>query len=65
MKEAEVLITDAKVVGDGYGTAVQYFIKVEAGDQPVGKISSASFFIDDAYTACKMKHGVWTMMACT
>jgi hypothetical protein len=38
MKEAEVLITDAKVVGDVYGMAVQYSVKLEAGDTPVGKM---------------------------
>ena len=47
MKEAEVLITDAKVVGDVYGMAVQYSVKLEAGDTPVGKMGSASFFVDD------------------
>ena len=46
MKEAEVLITNAKVVGDEYGTAVQYSVKVEAGETPVGKIGFASFFVD-------------------
>ena len=48
MKEAEVLITNAKVVGDGYGTAVQYSVKVEAGETPVGKLGFASFFVDGA-----------------
>ena len=47
LKEAEVLITNAKVVGDGYGTAVQYRVKVEAGETPVGKIGFASFFVDN------------------
>ena len=46
MKEAEVLITDAKVVGDVYGMAVQYTVKVEAGETPDGKIGSASLFVD-------------------
>ena len=46
MKEAEVLITNAKVVGDGYGTAVQYSVKVEDGETPVGNLGFASFFID-------------------
>ena len=46
MKEAEVLITNAKVVGDGYGTAVQSSVKVEAGETPVGKIGGASVFVD-------------------
>ena len=46
MKEAEVLITDAKVVGDVYGMAVQYTVKVEAGETPEGKIGSASVFVD-------------------
>jgi hypothetical protein len=46
MKEAEVLITNAKVVGDGDGTAVQYSVKVEAGETPVGKIGGASVFVD-------------------
>ena len=48
MKEAEVLITNAKVVGDGYGTAFQYSVKVEAGETPDGQIGSTSFFIDDS-----------------
>ena len=43
MKEAEVLVTDAKVVD---GTAVQYSVKLEAGDSPEGNIGSASFFLD-------------------
>ena len=46
MKEAEVLITNAKVVGDGYGTAVQYSVKQEAGDSPEGNIGAASLFVD-------------------
>ena len=54
MKEAEVLITNAKVVGDGYGTAVQYSVKLEDGDTPLGNMGSASLFIDGrfGYTAC-------------
>ena len=55
MKEAEVLITNAKVVGDGYGTAVQYSVKVEAGETPVGNIGFASFFIDSIITHCGRK----------
>ena len=55
MKEAEVLITDAKVVGDGYGTAVQYSVKVEAGDVFSGLGAGASLFIDDAATGYKQR----------
>ena len=46
MKEAEVLITNAKVVGDGYGTAVQYSVKLEDGETPEGNIGPASLFTD-------------------
>ena len=46
MKEAEVLITDAKVAGDVYGMAVQYSVKFEAGEMPVGKIGAGSLFVD-------------------
>ena len=46
MKEAEVLIITAKVVGDGYGTAVQYSVKLEAGDSPEGTGGAVSLFID-------------------
>ena len=60
MKEAEVLITDAKVVGDGYGTAVQYSVKLEAGEMPVGSFTATSFFVDDtpgfASCAAVVKH---------
>jgi len=49
MKEAEVLITNAKVVGDGYGTAVQYSVKLEAGETPEGNIGSASLFVDGTW----------------
>ena len=55
MKEAEVLITDAKVVGDGYGTAVQYSVKVEAGDVFSGLGDGASLFIDDAASGYKQR----------
>ena len=72
MKEAEVLITDAKVVGDGYGTAVQYSVKVEAGDVLSGQGDGASLFIDDAASGysprrhvCKMwGHGTHRHYAC-
>ena len=46
MKEADVLITDAKVAGDVYGMAVQYSVKFEAGEMPVGKIGAGSLFVD-------------------
>jgi hypothetical protein len=45
MKEAELLILSAETVSHGRGIA--YEVKLEAGDTPVGKISSASFFIDN------------------
>ncbi len=60
MKEAEVLITDAKVVGDGYGTAVLYSVKVEAGDVLSGTASMVSFFVDDE-TGVLVANGI----ACT
>jgi len=60
MKEAEVLIISAKVVGDGYGTAVQYSVKLEDGDMPEGNIGSASFFIDGLLPQrCTTCRGAW------
>ena len=53
MKEAEVLIISAKVVGDGYGTAVQYSVKLEDGDTQLGNIGSASLFIDGIPRQCR------------
>ena len=44
MKEAEVLIISAETVG--HGREISYEVKLEAGDTPVGKMGSASFFVD-------------------
>ena len=44
MKEAEVLIIGAETVS--HGREIAYEVKLEAGDTPVGKMGSASFFID-------------------
>ena len=45
-KEAEVIITDAKVVEHVAGTAIQYFVQVEAGDVFIGEVDTVSLFID-------------------
>jgi hypothetical protein len=46
MKEAEVLITDAEVVGFGNGRAVQYSVTLEAGDMFSGQTAALSVFVD-------------------
>ena len=50
-KEAEVIITDAKVVEHVAGTAIQYFLQIEAGDVFIGGADTVSLFIDGSYTA--------------
>ena len=45
MKEAELLILSAETVNNG--REIAYEVKLEAGDMPVGKIVTASFFVDD------------------
>lgn len=44
VKESEVVITNATIVR--YGRAINYDVKVETGEWPVGQIIGASFFID-------------------
>ena len=44
MKEAELLIISAETVS--HGREIAYEVKLEAGQAPVGKIFSPSFFID-------------------
>jgi hypothetical protein len=44
MKEAELLIISAESVS--YGREIAYEVKLEAGDMPVGKTGTASFFVD-------------------
>ena len=44
MKEAEVLIIGAETVS--HGREIAYEVKLEAGSTPVGKMGSASFFVD-------------------
>jgi hypothetical protein len=46
MKEAEVSITDAEVVGFGNGQAIQYSVMFEAGDMFSGQIAAVSVFVD-------------------
>ena len=46
MKEAEVLVTDAKVVD---GTAVQYSVKLEAGQAPGRELARSSLFVDTGW----------------
>ena len=51
MKEAEVLIIGAETVG--HGREIAYEVKLEAGsDMPVGKMGSASFFVDPGLFDC-------------
>jgi len=44
VKESEVVITNATIAHDG--RAINYDVKVETGEWPVGQIIGASFFID-------------------
>jgi hypothetical protein len=44
MKEAELLIISAETVS--HGREISYEVKLEAGETPVGKLGSTSFFVD-------------------
>ena len=44
MKEAELLILSAETVS--HGREIAYEVKLEAGQAPAGKVSSASLFVD-------------------
>ena len=46
MKEAELLILSAETVSHGRG--ILYEVKLEAGQAPLGKVGSASLFVDSA-----------------
>ena len=51
MKEAELLILSAETVS--HGREIAYEVKLEAGsDMPVGKMGSASFFVDPGLFDC-------------
>ena len=50
MTEAELLILSAETVSNG--REIAYEVKLEVGDTPVGKISSASVFIDSVNYSC-------------
>ena len=50
VKEAELLITNASVVG--HGRSVAYEVKFEAGEAPGGDLSAVSLFVDGVPGIC-------------
>ena len=62
MKEAEVLILSAETVS--HGREIAYEVKLEAGDTPVGKMGSASFFVDPSAWACAFDPRYETQVKC-